>query len=154
MALHGHNGPASWPFCHIAGAILCGLAAHSSGNAGSLYSGGDEAPFTSGVPHHTPPDLAFFSAPPLSHTHSLREPGEGRRLRDRVMLIIKGRQQTHHNIYIYMCQDNTAVTYLNTHPIPITKILITCTCNLSSSQLYHHTPDCSKLSDLPFTTLN
>ncbi len=30
-------------------------------------SGGDEAPFTSGVPHHTPPDLAV-SAPLLSHT--------------------------------------------------------------------------------------
>ncbi len=30
-------------------------------------SGGDEASFTSGVPHHTPPDLAV-SAPLLSHT--------------------------------------------------------------------------------------
>ncbi len=29
--------------------------------------GGDEAPFTSGVPHHMPPDLAV-SAPLLSHT--------------------------------------------------------------------------------------
>ncbi len=31
-----------------------------------------------------------FSAPPLSHTHSRREPGEGRRLRDGEMLIIRG----------------------------------------------------------------
>ncbi len=38
------------------------------GEAHSAYnSGGDEAPFTSGVPHHTPPDLAV-SAPLLSHT--------------------------------------------------------------------------------------
>ncbi len=63
----------------------------SQGEAHSAYnSGGDEAPFTSGVPHHTPPDLAVFSAPPLSHTHSRREPGEGRRLRDGEMLIIRG----------------------------------------------------------------
>ncbi len=40
----------------------------SRGEAHSAYnSGGDEAPFTSGVPHHTPPDLAV-SAPLLSHT--------------------------------------------------------------------------------------
>ncbi len=73
-----------------------GPAAHGSGGAGSLYtpfldlrghqcactgkrpvsreearsaynSGGDKASFTSGVPHHTPPDLAV-SAPLLSHT--------------------------------------------------------------------------------------
>ncbi len=69
----------------------------SRGEAHSAYnSGGDEAPFTSGVPHHTPPDLAVFSAPPLSHTHSRREPGEGRRLRDGEMLIIRGRQPTRH----------------------------------------------------------
>ncbi len=75
----------------------------SRGEAHSAYnSGGDEAPFTSGVPHHTPPDLAVFSTPPLSHTHSRREPGEGRRLRDGEMLIIRGRQPTRHNIYIYI----------------------------------------------------
>ncbi len=40
----------------------------SRGEAQPAYnSGGDEAPFTSGVPHHTPPDLAV-SAPLLSHT--------------------------------------------------------------------------------------
>ncbi len=72
----------------------------SRGEAHSAYnSGGDEAPFTSGVPHYTPPDLAVFSAPPLSHTHSRREPGEGRRLRDGEMLIIRGRQPTRHNIF-------------------------------------------------------
>ncbi len=71
----------------------------SRGEAHSAYnSGGDEAPFTSGVPHHTPPDLDVFSAPPLSHTHSRREPGEGRRLRDGEMLIIRGRQPTRHTI--------------------------------------------------------
>ncbi len=37
-----------------------------------------------------------FSAPPLSHTHSRREPGEGRRIRDGEMLIIRGRQPTRH----------------------------------------------------------
>ncbi len=31
-----------------------------------------------------------FSAPPLSHTHSRREPGEGRRFKDGEMLIIRG----------------------------------------------------------------
>ncbi len=35
--------------------------------ASAFNSGGDEASFTSGVPHHTPPDLAV-SAPLLSHT--------------------------------------------------------------------------------------
>ncbi len=40
----------------------------SRGEARSAYnSGGDEASFTSGVPHHTPPGLAV-SAPLLSHT--------------------------------------------------------------------------------------
>ncbi len=68
----------------------------SRGEAHSAYnSGGDEAPFTSGVPHHTPPDW-LFSAPLLSHTHSRQEPGEGRRLRDGEMLIIRGRQPTRH----------------------------------------------------------
>ncbi|KAL0149689.1 hypothetical protein M9458_054972 [Cirrhinus mrigala] len=31
-------------------------------------SGGDEASFTSSVPHHTPPDLAVFQRPSSSHT--------------------------------------------------------------------------------------
>ncbi len=40
----------------------------SRGEAQPAYnSGGDEAPFTSGVPHHAPPALAV-SAPLLSHT--------------------------------------------------------------------------------------
>ncbi len=43
----------------------------SRGEAPSAFnSGGDEASFTSGVPHHTPPDLAI-SAPLLSHTPTL-----------------------------------------------------------------------------------
>lgn len=36
-------------------------------HARHLNSGGDEAPFVSGVPHHTSPALAI-SAPLLSHT--------------------------------------------------------------------------------------
>ncbi len=77
-------GPASWPVSRLAGAVLharhslpgptrtpaCmhGKRPVSRGEAHSAYnSGGDEAPFTSGVPHHTPPDLAV-SAPLLSHT--------------------------------------------------------------------------------------
>lgn len=47
---------------------------------GLLNSGGNEAPLPSGVPHHTPPALTR-PAPLLSHTHSSREPGEGRRFR-------------------------------------------------------------------------
>ncbi len=75
----------------------------SRGEAHSAYnSGGDEATFTSDVPHHMPPDLAVFSAPPLSYTHSCQEPGEGRRLRDGEMLIIRGRQLTRHNTYIHI----------------------------------------------------
>ncbi len=75
----------------------------SRGEAHSAYnSGGDEAPFTLGVPHHTPPDLAVFSAPPLSHTHSCWEPGEGRQLRDGEMLIIRGRQPTRHNTHTHI----------------------------------------------------
>ncbi len=74
----------------------------SRGEARSAYnSGGEEAPFTSGVPHHTPPDLAVFSAPPLSHTHSRREPGEGRRIRDGVVMIIRGRQPTRHSTHTW-----------------------------------------------------
>ncbi len=67
-----------------------------------INSGGDEALFGSGAPHHTPPDPAV-SAPLLSHTptHSRREPGEGRRLRDGEMLIIRGRQPTRHSTYTY-----------------------------------------------------
>ncbi len=55
----------------------------SRGEAHSAYnSGGDEAPFTSGVPHHTPPDLAV-SAPLLSHTPTpVGSLVKGRRLRD------------------------------------------------------------------------
>ncbi len=40
----------------------------------------------------------LFSVPLLSHTHSHREPGEGRRLRDGEMLIIRGRQPTRHTM--------------------------------------------------------
>ncbi len=82
--LRGLYGPASWPVSRVTVRHL--LSQHSlldprghqractgkrpvsRGEAHSAYnSGGDEAPFTSGVPHHTPPDLAV-SAPLLSHT--------------------------------------------------------------------------------------
>ncbi len=122
----GLVGPASWPY-HGCGFVrrLTSLAARKSLHAPFLdprghqractgkrpasweeacsayHSGGDEAPLTSGVPHHAPPDLAVFSAPPLSHTHSRRDPGEGRRLRDGVMLIIRGRQPTHHSWHLH-----------------------------------------------------
>ncbi len=39
-----------------------------------ITAGGDEASFTSGVPHHTPPDLPV-SAAPSSHTHPLPSGG-------------------------------------------------------------------------------
>ncbi len=42
-----------------------------------------------------------FSAPPLSHTHSRQEPGEGRRIRDGEMLIIRG-EATDSSQYVYM----------------------------------------------------
>ncbi len=45
-----------------------------------------------------------FSAPPLSHTHSRQEPGEGRRIRDGEMLIIRGEAtDSSQYIYIYVC---------------------------------------------------
>ncbi len=51
----------------------------SRGEAQPAYnSGGDEAPFTSGVCLITRRQTwLFYSAPPLSHTHSRREPGKG-----------------------------------------------------------------------------
>ncbi len=79
----------------------------SRGEARSAFnSGGDEAPFTSGVPHHTPPDLAV-SAPLLSltHTHSRPETGEGRRLRNGVMMIIRARQPTRHKGFIKLIKN-------------------------------------------------
>ncbi len=48
--------------------VCMGKRPVSRGEAPSAFNnGGDEASFTSGVPHHTPPDLAV-SAPLLSHT--------------------------------------------------------------------------------------
>ncbi len=70
-------------------------------HARHLNSDGDEAPFRSGAPHHTPPALAVFSTPPLSHTHSRQEPGEGQRKRDGVVMIIRGRQPTRHITHIH-----------------------------------------------------
>ncbi len=44
-----------------------------------------------------------FSAPPLSHNHSRREPGEERRIRNGVVMIVRGRQPTRHtHTYIYI----------------------------------------------------
>ncbi len=122
-------GPMRTPAC-------TGKRPVSRGEAHSAYnSGGDEAPFTSGVPHHTPPDLAVFNAPPLSHTHSRREPGEGRQLRDGEMLIIRERQPTRRNIYIYniICVVCVCLSFLSTK-----------LCNLKSFECtfqshYHHT---------------
>jgi len=47
----------------------CGFV-WSAGPAAHISGGGDEASFTSGVPHYTPPDLAV-SAPLLAHTPTL-----------------------------------------------------------------------------------
>ncbi len=81
----GLVGQASWPDGCITGAVSSGLRVRrltslaarkslyapfldSRGEAPSVfYSGGDEASFTSGVPHHMPPDMAL-SVPLLSHT--------------------------------------------------------------------------------------
>ncbi len=88
-------GPASWPVSRLAGAVLharrslpgptrtpaCmhGEETVSRGEAHSAYnSGGDEAPFTSGVCLITRRQTWLFQHPSLSHTHSRREPGEGR----------------------------------------------------------------------------
>ncbi len=43
-----------------------------------------------------------FSAPPLSHTHSRREPGEGRRIRDGEMLIIRGEATDSSHLTLHM----------------------------------------------------
>ncbi len=89
-----------------------------------INSGGDEAPFTSGVwPHHTPPDLAV-TAPLLSHTPTPREPGEGRRLRDGGVLIIRGEAVTVPHIYI-----------INTYTPPNTNIIP----HLYIDSIYIHT---------------
>ncbi len=54
-----------------------------------------------------------FSAPPLSHTHSRREPGEGRRIRDGEMLIIRG-EATDSSHYIHTVH---ARTDMHTHKL-------------------------------------
>ncbi len=77
--------------------VVCS-SRHTGGECGQGLAACDEAHLKWMEPHHTPPDLAVFSTPPLSHTHSRREPGEGRRLRDGEMLIIRGRQPTRHSI--------------------------------------------------------
>ncbi len=83
--LRGLYGPASWPVSRVTGVALApstlpswtheDTSVHARGRdrspeerrARHINSGGDEALFGSGVPHHTPPDLAV-SAPLLSHT--------------------------------------------------------------------------------------
>ncbi len=63
----------------------------SRGEAHSAYnSGGDEAPFTSGVCPITRRQTWLFQRPSSLTHHSRREPGEGRRIRDGEMLIIRG----------------------------------------------------------------
>ncbi len=93
-----------WP--HRACQRACtGKRPVSRGEAPSAFnSGSDEASFTSGVPHHMPPDLAV-SAPLLSHrptpVGSLVKGGvKGRGDDDDKGG--GGRQQTRHNIYIYI----------------------------------------------------
>ncbi len=63
----------------------------SRGEAPSAFnSGGDEASFTSGVPHHTPPDLAVSA--PLRAT-----------LKDRMMMMIRVEAaDSSQYIYIYI----------------------------------------------------
>ncbi len=85
--LRGLYNPASWPVSRVTGAALApstlpswtheDTSVHARGRdrsaeerrARHINSGGDEALFGSGAPHHTPPDLAV-SAPLLSHTHT------------------------------------------------------------------------------------
>ncbi len=83
--------------------------------ANKVFAGRDPAPFWRFCPllEFTPHfgDLRSAVIPtwrtwlfqrPSSHTHhSHQEPGEGRRLRDGEMLIIRGRQPTRHILYIY-----------------------------------------------------
>lgn len=60
------------------------------------FKGGDEAPFTSGVPHHTPPALV------VSHTLLLKDGS----LRDGLSVIIRGWQPCHHNLYTHTHTGN------------------------------------------------
>ncbi len=64
-----HGSPSTLPsWTHEDTSVHARKRPVSRGEEHSAYnSGGDEAPFTSGVPHYMPPDLAV-SAPLLSHT--------------------------------------------------------------------------------------
>ncbi len=73
----------------------------SRGEVPSAFnSGGDEASFTSGVPHHTPPDLAV-SAPLLSHTPTPVGSLVKSSVKGRVMMMKRG-EAAHSSQYIYI----------------------------------------------------
>ncbi len=138
-------GPASWPVSRLAGAVLVPQRFPSwTHEDTSVHARGrDRSPEERRTRHITAAVMRLhslqvclitrrqtwlFSAPLLSHTHSRREPGEGRRLRDGEMLIIRGRQPTRHN-GIKKCKIDIDSTDLN---------LCTCTFTLS---LYHLIPE-------------
>ncbi len=109
-------GPASWPVSHLAGAVL--HAQRSLPGPTRTPACIDRSPEERRTRHITAAVMRLhslqvclitrrqtccFSAPPLSHTHSRREPGEGRRIRDGEMLIIRG-EATDSSQYVF-CQD-------------------------------------------------
>ncbi len=117
--LQGLYGPASWPVSRVTGAALAlsTLPSWTHEDTSVHARGRDRSPEERCTRHITAAVMRLhslqvclithrqtccFSAPPPSHTHSRREPGEGRRLRDGEMLIIRGRQPTRHYIYIYI----------------------------------------------------
>ncbi len=116
--LRGLYGPASWPVSRVTGAALAPstLPSWTHEDTSVHARGRDRSPEERRTRHITAavmrlhslqvclitrrPDLDI-SAPLLSHTHSRREPGEGRRLRDGEMLIIRGEAaDSSHYIYI------------------------------------------------------
>ncbi len=116
----GLNGPASWPVSRLTGAALdpSTLPSWTHEDTSVHARGIDRSPEERRTRHITAAVTRLHSlqvcasshaarpgcssAPPLSHTHSRREPGEGRRLRDGEMLIIRGEAaDSSHYIYIY-----------------------------------------------------
>ncbi len=117
--LRGLYGPASWPVSRVTCAAVAPSTLPSwTHEDTSVHAWGrDRSPEERRTRHITVAVMRLhslqvcasshaarpgcFSAPPLSHTHSRREPGEGRRIRDGEMLIIRG-EATDSSQYIYI----------------------------------------------------
>ncbi len=130
--LRGLYGPASWPVSRVTCAAVAPstLPSWTHEDTSVHARGRDRSPEERRTRHITAAVMRLhslqvcasshaarpgcFSAPPLSHTHSRREPGEGRRIRDGEMLIIRG-EATDSSQYIYIRGGTIHVFVQNRH---------------------------------------